>query len=74
MYEELAAVFPDSTYVKCQLVLAKYNLRDFDEAQQQFETMFRQDPYRLDQVPTHPASRQASRFSLPPGVGAWLAA
>ena len=33
LYDKLLVGFPASPYVKCQLALAKYNLREFDEAQ-----------------------------------------
>ena len=50
MYEAILQDFPASPYVKCQFALAKYNLREFDEAQQQFEILTAEDPCRLDQV------------------------
>lgn len=50
MYEELLATFPSSPYLQCQLAHAKYNLREFDEAQLNFETLLKRDPFRLDQV------------------------
>ena len=50
LYEELLAAFPSSPYLQCQLAHAKYNLREFDEAQAGFETLLKSDPYRLDQV------------------------
>ena len=50
MYEAILQDFPASPYVKCQFALAKYNLREFDEAQQQFESLTAEDPCRLDQV------------------------
>ena len=50
LYEALQLRFPSSPYVKCQLALAKYNLREFDEAQTEFESLMVEDPYRLDQV------------------------
>jgi len=53
LYEKLLVGFPASPYVKCQLALAKYNLREFDEAQGAFETLMAEDPYRLDQVDTY---------------------
>ena len=31
-YEELQRAFPRSTFVKCELAVAQYNLREFDEA------------------------------------------
>ena len=33
LYEELLAYFPTSSYVQCQLAHARYNLREFDDAQ-----------------------------------------
>lgn len=52
-YEELAAAFPSSPYLQCQLAHARYNLREFDEAQVGFEALLKRDPYRLDQVSSH---------------------
>ena len=52
-YEELLAAFPSSPYLQCQLAHAKYNLREFDEAQLGFEGLLKRDPYRLDQVDTY---------------------
>ena len=52
-YEELLAAFPSSPYLQCQLAHAKYNLREFDEAQLGFEALLKRDPYRLDQVDTY---------------------
>ena len=53
MYEELLAAFPESPYLQCQLAHARYNLREFDEAQLVFEALLKRDPYRLDQVDTY---------------------
>ena len=53
LYEELLGVFPSSPYLQCQLAHAKYNLREFDEAQLCFEQLHKRDPYRLDQVDTY---------------------
>ena len=53
LYEELLATFPSSTYLQCQLAHAKYNLREFDDAQLSFEALLKSDPYRLDQVDTY---------------------
>ena len=52
-YEELLAYFPSSPYVQCQLAHARYNLREFDDAQAGFEALLKRDPYRLDQVDTY---------------------
>lgn len=49
-YEQLLPLFPNSPYVQCQLAHAKYNLREFDDAQIGFEALLKRDPYRLDQV------------------------
>ena len=53
LYDELLAHFPSSSYVQCQLAVARYNLREFDEAQAGFESILRRDPFRLDQVDTY---------------------
>ena len=53
LYEELLGAFPSSPYLLCQLAHAKYNLREFDEAQLGFEQLLKRDPYRLDQVDTY---------------------
>lgn len=53
LYHELLRLFPSSPYLQCQLAHAKYNLREFDEAQQGFEALLKRDPYRIDQVDTY---------------------
>jgi len=53
LYEELLGAFPSSPYLQCQLAHARYNLREFDEAQLGFEQLLKRDPYRLDQVDTY---------------------
>ena len=52
-YEQLLPLFPNSPYVQCQLAHARYNLREFDDAQLGFEALLKRDPYRLDQVDTY---------------------
>ena len=51
-YKELLGTFPHSGYVKSQLAMAHYNLRDFDMAQQGFEELRVLEPYRLEHVDT----------------------
>jgi len=52
-YEALKDRWPRSAYVQSQLALARYNLREFDEAQVIFERLLADDPYRLDHVDTY---------------------
>ena len=51
-YKELLDTFPRSGYVKSQLALAYYNLREFDMAQRGFEELRVLEPYRLEHVDT----------------------
>ena len=51
MYEALLATFPHSPHVKCQLALARYNLREFDDAQAQFESLMAADPCAARHAP-----------------------
>uniref|UniRef100_A0A7S3STY6 Cdc23 domain-containing protein n=1 Tax=Emiliania huxleyi TaxID=2903 RepID=A0A7S3STY6_EMIHU len=53
LYESLLVQWPRSLHVQSQLALARYNLRDFEEAQQRFEELLAEDPYRLDGVDTY---------------------
>ncbi|KAJ0401728.1 hypothetical protein P43SY_003049 [Pythium insidiosum] len=46
--DHLAALFPQSTYLLAQQALTSYHLRDFDQAQDQFEQLVAVDPQRLD--------------------------
>lgn len=50
--DSLVSVFPDSQVVASQVALAHYSLRDYDRAQDVFETMRESDPYRLDHIDT----------------------
>uniref|UniRef100_A0A7S4C3A3 Cdc23 domain-containing protein n=1 Tax=Chrysotila carterae TaxID=13221 RepID=A0A7S4C3A3_CHRCT len=52
-YESLLLRWPRSVYLRSQLALARYNLRDFDEAQSLYESIRLDDPYRLDHVDTY---------------------
>ena len=52
-YNELLRFFPRSGYVKSQLALAQYNLREFDAAQQGFEELRELEPYRLEYAYAH---------------------
>ncbi len=45
-YGELQEIFPKSHYIVSQKALARYNMRDFSEAQLAFELILKQDPYR----------------------------
>ena len=47
MYGQLQGIFPKSHYIVSQMALARYNMRDFSEAQQAFELILKQDPYRF---------------------------
>ena len=66
-YEELQRAFPRSTFVKCELAVAQYNLREFDEAQHAFEQLLHDDPCRLDHVDTCDATLQTGGITTPRG-------
>ncbi|XP_065071888.1 cell division cycle protein 23 homolog [Rhopilema esculentum] len=53
-YENIcSAGFAKSTYVKQQMALAYYNLRDFVQATEHFKDLQTKDPYMLDHVDTY---------------------
>jgi len=47
-YEALLAAFPESKYIRGQRATAHYNLREFDEAEEIFEALLAEDPYRME--------------------------
>lgn len=51
--ESLQSIFPKSSYITSQIALAQYTLRDYDQAQETFELVRHQDPYRLDNIDTY---------------------
>jgi anaphase-promoting complex subunit 8 len=61
----LKQLFPNSTHILAQIAVAKYNARgtkligfvcliflEFDEAQEAFESLLEQDPYRIENIET----------------------
>ena len=52
-YQEVRRVFPESHYVQSQMAIASYNMRDFNSAQNLFEKILKEDPYRLDNLDTY---------------------
>jgi anaphase-promoting complex subunit 8 len=51
IYEKvLYTIFPNSSYLKTQMGIAKYNLRDMEEAEEFFESVTIHDPYRLESM------------------------
>uniref|UniRef100_A0A7S2WAH8 Cdc23 domain-containing protein n=1 Tax=Mucochytrium quahogii TaxID=96639 RepID=A0A7S2WAH8_9STRA len=51
--QELSTMFPTSSYVLAQKALAQYSLRNFDEAQELFESLTEFDPHRLQNMDTY---------------------
>eukprot|EP00742_Colponemidia_sp_Colp-10_P007638 GILJ01008232.1.p1 GENE.GILJ01008232.1~~GILJ01008232.1.p1 ORF type:complete len:550 (-),score=76.95 GILJ01008232.1:140-1789(-) len=51
-YEEMNSVFPTSTHVLAQTAIAHYNLREFDDSKEVFESIRKLDPYRLENMDT----------------------
>ena len=47
-YDELLQSFPQSSYIVGQAATAHYNRRAFDEAQELFEKLLKEDPYRIE--------------------------
>ena len=51
LYEKvLYTLFPNSAYLKTQMGIAKYNLREMEEAEEFFENVAVNDPYRLESM------------------------
>ncbi|KXS21352.1 anaphase-promoting complex subunit Apc8 [Gonapodya prolifera JEL478] len=48
--DELVPLFPRSRFVKGQMVVAKYNVREFEEAERVCEELFAEEPYSLDHL------------------------
>ncbi|KAJ3340184.1 anaphase-promoting complex component apc8 [Gonapodya sp. JEL0774] len=48
--EELSHLFPRSRYIKGQMALAKYNTREFEDAERVCEEMFTEEPHSLDHL------------------------
>ncbi|TMW65277.1 hypothetical protein Poli38472_007919 [Pythium oligandrum] len=46
--DQLAVLFPQSTYLLAQQALTSYHMRDFDHAQEQFERLALVDPHRVE--------------------------
>ena len=52
-YTRLQHLFPKSEYVLAQAATAHYNLRQFDEAQDLFESLHRRSPHRIESMDTY---------------------
>ena len=50
---DLLALFPTSLHLKSQQALISYHLREFDEAEALFDSIFETDPYRTDDIDTY---------------------
>ena len=50
MTHHLNPIFPQSLWLKNQMALIYYHLRDFDQSQQIFESLRSEDPYRIYNV------------------------
>ncbi|TYZ66865.1 hypothetical protein PybrP1_012743 [[Pythium] brassicae (nom. inval.)] len=48
LLDHLTGLFPRSTYLVAQQALTSYHMRDFDEAQEQFERLALADPHRVE--------------------------
>ncbi|RKO93862.1 hypothetical protein BDK51DRAFT_7956, partial [Blyttiomyces helicus] len=46
----LKGLFPGSTYLKAQFALARYNQREFEEAEPCFSELMKNDPYAVDHL------------------------
>lgn len=53
IFEKLQYLFPNSSYLQAQIAMANYNLTEFIVAQQQFEKLRKDDPYRLENMDTY---------------------
>ena len=53
MYQRVNPMFQTSSYIVSQTALAKYNQRNFDEAQEYFELLRKIDPFRLHLMDTY---------------------
>jgi anaphase-promoting complex subunit 8 len=51
--EALHVLFPRSTYLQGQAALAHYALRNYEAAEQLFEELRRNAPYRLENLDTY---------------------
>lgn len=51
--EELQELFPTSIYLKSQQALMAYHLRDFDVAETIFDSIYAEDPHRVEDVDTY---------------------
>lgn len=50
---DLLDLFPTSLHLKSQQALISYHLREFDEAEALFDSIFEADPYRTDDIDTY---------------------
>ncbi|MBW0479699.1 hypothetical protein O181_019414 [Austropuccinia psidii MF-1] len=51
--EELKELFPSSLFLKSQQALVAYHLRDFDTAEAIFDSIYQEDPFRVEDVDTY---------------------
>jgi len=50
LLDQLAGIFPQSTYLLAQQALTSYHMRDFDQSQDQFERLASADPHRMEHM------------------------
>lgn len=51
--DELKELFPNSLFLKSQQALIAYHTRDFDTSEMIFESIYEEDPYRVEDVDTY---------------------
>lgn len=49
-YEFLQGTFGSSNYIQAQIAKARYSLREFEEVEEIFEELLRNDPYRVEDM------------------------
>ena len=50
LLQHVQRIFPHSLYLQALRAQIFYHLRDFDEAEQIFERVLKEDPYRVDEI------------------------
>lgn len=50
LLQHVQRIFPQSLYLQALRAQIFYHLRDFDEAEQIFERVLKEDPYRVDEI------------------------
>eukprot|EP01006_Ploeotia_vitrea_P011532 TRINITY_DN30710_c0_g1_i1.p1 TRINITY_DN30710_c0_g1~~TRINITY_DN30710_c0_g1_i1.p1 ORF type:complete len:551 (+),score=45.36 TRINITY_DN30710_c0_g1_i1:95-1747(+) len=49
-YSKLEHIFPHSNYVRSQVAITNYDLKDYQESQVEFEEVLAHDPYQLEYI------------------------